>query len=446
MNLVTKDQRIVLIGAGSAAFGPPSLMDLYSSKVLSGSTIVLHDINKEKLDRVYDIVVKENEIGGKKFIIEKTLNRKKALEDADFVICAIENGDRFLLRRQDNAIPRSYGTTEMMAENGGPGGFFHSARQIPEHIRIGEDIMKYCPNALLIVYSNPISRICLALNRAVPELRFVGLCHQLALLTRYQLPDMLKKKISELKLTTGGLNHFAFLLGLEEISTGKDLMPEFNIKCINYFKDKWDRFHYADLTFEIYKRTGYFCYAGDNHVCEYLQFGSQYTTIEDILDWLDKMEDGQANINKWLGRNHKKLINGGYLKDGILLNSRSGERGIPIIEAILTNKNSHERAVNIPNIGIIDNLPRDLVIECSATVNQEGIHGIKLGNIPKSVAALLRIEASIQDVAVEAILKESKDLAIACLAMDVNCGSFEMAEEIFNKMNKIQRAYLPKFT
>jgi alpha-galactosidase len=442
---VTKAQKIVLIGAGSAAFGPPSLMDLYSSKLLSDSTIVLHDIDKEKLERVYDIVVKENQIRGNNFIIEKTLNRKKGLEDADFVICAIENGDRFPLRRQDNAIPRSYGTTEMMAENGGPGGFFHSARQIPEHIRIGEDMMNYCPNALLIVYSNPISRICLALHRAVPELKFVGLCHQLALLTRSHLPEMLKKKMTELKLTTGGLNHFAFLLGLEEISTGKDLMPEFNSKCMNYYKDKWDRFHYADLTFEIYKRTGYFCYAGDNHVCEYLQFGSQYTKIEDILDWLDKMEDGKTIINKWLGKHHEKLKNGGYPKHGIFQNLRSGERGIPIIEAILTNKNYHERAVNIPNNEIVENLPRDLVIECSATVNQDGIHGIKLGNIPKSVAGLLRIEASIQDVCVEAILKRSKELAIACLAMDVNCGSFEMAEAVFNEMNRIQKDYLPKF-
>ena len=103
---MTLSKRIVLIGAGSAAFGPPTLMDLYSSKILSGSTLLLHDINSEKLERVFDIVVEENEIGGNKFAIEKTLDRKKALKDADFIICAIENGDRFPLRRQDNSIPR----------------------------------------------------------------------------------------------------------------------------------------------------------------------------------------------------------------------------------------------------------------------------------------------------------------------------------------------------
>ena len=442
---MSADKRIVLIGAGSAAFGPPTLMDLNSSKILTGSTIVLHDINRDKLDRIYDIVVKENKLKGNKYIIEQTLNRTIALNDADFVICAIENGDRFQLRRQDNSIPRKYGTTEMMAENGGPGGFFHSARQIPEHVKIGQDIIKYCPNAFLLVYSNPVSRICLALKRAVPELKFVGLCHQLALLTRNHLSNILNREISNIKLITGGLNHFGFLLGLVDLSTGADLMTKFNLNCIKYFKGKWNRFHYSHLTFEILKRTGYFCYAGDNHVCEYLQFGSQYIKIEDILDWLDKMESGNIKVNQWYESNYKKLKEGRYPKNGFLPNSRSGERGIPIIEAIITNKNSYERAVNIPNECIINNLPQDLVIECSATVNQKGLHGEKLGKLPKSVAGLLRIEASILDVCVEAILKESKEIAIACLAMDVNCGNFEMAETIFNEMSYLQKDYLPKF-
>jgi alpha-galactosidase len=123
----------------------------------------------------------------------------------------------------------------------------------------------------------------------------------------------------------------------------------------------------------------------------------------------------------------------------------SGERAIPIIEALIEDKNSYEIAVNIPNDGIIENLPQDLVIECSAIVNKEGIHGVKLGEIPRNIAAILRIEASIQDLCVEAILKESKDLAIACIAIDVNCGSFKMAKAIFNEMTELQKEYLPNF-
>ena len=130
------NKRIVLIGAGSASFGPATLVDLNLSKVLSGSTVVLHDINEEKLEMVYDVISEDNKRLGNKFNIERTKHRSEALKDADFVISSVENGDRFKLRWQDNTIPRKHGSTEMMAENGGPGGFFHSARQIPEIVRI----------------------------------------------------------------------------------------------------------------------------------------------------------------------------------------------------------------------------------------------------------------------------------------------------------------------
>jgi len=43
------EKRIVLIGAGIASFGLATLMDLNLSSVLSGSTVVLHDIDEEKL-------------------------------------------------------------------------------------------------------------------------------------------------------------------------------------------------------------------------------------------------------------------------------------------------------------------------------------------------------------------------------------------------------------
>ena len=73
------------------------------------------------------------------------------------------------------------------------------------------------------------------------------------------------------------------------------------------------------------------------------------------------------------------------------------------------------------------------------------LHVMVIGNIPKNIAAILRIEASIQDLCVEAILQESKQLAIDCLAIDVNCGSIEMAEAIFNEMMEVQKKYLPNF-
>ena len=439
------NKRIVLIGAGSASFGPATLMDLNLSSIMSGSTVVLHDINKEKLEMVYEIILEDNKKLGNKFDIECTTSRADAIKNADFIICSIEKGDRFELRWQDNKIPRKSGSTEMMAENGGPGGFFHSARQIPEIVNIAKDVEKICPEAFFINYSNPMSRICLAIKRTVPNLKFVGLCHQIGLLTAHHLSKMLNRDLKDIQITTGGLNHFAFIMNLKDLKSGENFMPEFNLKCLEYFEDKWDRFHYADLTFEVYKRCGYFPYVGDNHLCEYLQIGSQYTKIQDITDWITRMEQFNKGGNTRLTKYYRRLKKGTYPRKGLFMKNPSGERAIPIIEAICEDKNSYETALNISNDGIIENLPQDLVIECSGIVNKNGIKGKKLGRIPKRVAAMLRIEASIQDLCVEAILKESKDLALACIALDVNCGSFEMAEAIFDEMTRLQKDYLPSF-
>ena len=178
---------------------------------------------------------------------------------------------------------------------------------------------------------------------------------------------------------------------------------------------------------------------------EYLQFAEEFTETPDILNWINRTENYGQKIYKRIVRYYERLKKGKYPKKGMLRIAPSGERAIPIVESILMDKNSHEAAVNIPNKGIIENLPHDLVLECSAIVNKSGVHGIKLGTIPKRIAAILRIEASIQDLCVEAILKKSKDLAIACLAIDPNVGSFEMADKIFNEMRKIQREYLAYF-
>ena len=95
------DKKIVLIGAGSSSFGPSTLLDLYQSNYLQGSTIVLHDINKERLEVIYELIGAENKIYNNKFNIERTTNRKEALDGADFVINSIEVGNRYRLWRED---------------------------------------------------------------------------------------------------------------------------------------------------------------------------------------------------------------------------------------------------------------------------------------------------------------------------------------------------------
>ena len=438
------DKRIVLVGAGSTNFGPEILSDIFLSDILKGSTIVLHDIDKKKVEMIYDIALKENEIRDNIFNIERSTKRSDAFKDADFIINSIEVGDRFALWRQDREIPRKHRSAQILGECGGPGGAFHAFRILPQIIDIVNDAEKICPNAFFINFSNPLSRVCLTIKRNTQNLKFIGLCHQIVFLNRH-LPKMLKRDLEDLKMKVVGLNHFGFLIGLENFETGEDLMPEFHSKALKYFMQHEDRFEFSTLTFEVYKRFGYFPHPGDNHLGEYLQFGEEFTKEQDMLDWIDLMDQvGKAVYNK-VTRYHKRLKKGRYTKKGSLSRTPSGERAIPIIEEILTNKKTYESSVNIPNAGLVENLPQDLVIEGPVIVDKDGVHGVKIGNLPKNIAALLRIEATIQDLCVEAVLKRSKELALACLAIDTNVGSFEMAESIFNEMYELQKKYLPRF-
>jgi len=436
--------KIVLIGAGSTSFGPPMFDDIYLSEVLEDSTIVLHDINNEKLEMIYDLLTVENEKRDNKFSLERTTDRIKALDGADFIINSIEVGDRMKLWRQDYEIPRKHGSTQILGECGGPGGTFHAWRIIPLIVSIVRDAEKICPDAFFINFSNPMSRVCLAIKRSVKNLKFIGLCHQIGFMVEH-LPKMFNKPIGELKMKVAGLNHFAFLFGLEDLSIGKNLMPSFNENALKYFKEQDHRFELSTLTFEVFKRFGYFPYVGDNHLGEYLQFGEEFTKTQDMIDWIDYIDkEGEFYYERFLNY-HRRLKKGKYPRKGLLNNIHSGERAIPIIEAIINDENSYETAVNIPNDSIIDNLPQDLILECSATINKNGVHGVKYSDLPKNIAAILRIEATIQDLCVEAVLKKSKDIAIACLAIDPNVGSFKMAENIFNEMFELQKSYLPNF-
>lgn len=438
------DKKIVLIGAGSASFGPSNLLDLYQSNLLQGSTIVLHDINKETLEIMFELVNAENKIHNNKFNIECTINRKEALNGANFIISSIEVGDRFKLWREDYEIPKKYGSTQVLGECGGPGGTMHAFRIIPPILEIVKDINNICPDAFFINFSNPMARVCLAIKRSAPNLRFIGLCHQIGDLN-YHLPRLLNKRLENLKIMPYGLNHFGFLMGLEELPSGKDLMPEFNKLALEYFSQRKDRFQFSTLTLEVYKRFRSFPYVSDTHLGEYLRFGEEFTETKNMIDWIDFSKKGGESAYKRVMRNYKRLKEGRYFKKGMFYGGTSGERAIPIIEAIITDRNSYESAVNVPNDNIIENLPQDLVIECPVIVNKSGVKGVKWGKLSSDLAALLRIEASIQDLCVEAILQKSKDLAITALAIDPNLGSFEMAEQVFNEMRETQKDFIPNF-
>ena len=170
--------KITVIGAGSASFGENTLSAIMRSKKLRGSTLALVDRNAGSLDIVQRLANMLNRDWDAQFTITAHTNHQDALADSDFVVNAIEVGARENLWQQDFEIPIKYGVRQPYAENGGPGGFAHAARNIGPIMHIAHHMEEACPDALFVNFTNPMIRICDAVNRH-SRIRAVGLCHQI---------------------------------------------------------------------------------------------------------------------------------------------------------------------------------------------------------------------------------------------------------------------------
>src|SRR5262249_49181951 len=127
---MTLPTKITVIGAGSAQFGENTMSAIMRSKKLKGSILALVDRNAESLDIVHRLANRLNLEWYAHFTITAHTYHQEALSDSQFVVNAIEVGARENLWKRDFEIPTRHGVRQPYAENGGPGGFAHAARNI----------------------------------------------------------------------------------------------------------------------------------------------------------------------------------------------------------------------------------------------------------------------------------------------------------------------------
>lgn len=442
-------QRIVLIGAGSAQFGYGTIGDILQSKVLEGSHIVLHDINPNTLAVVAETgrsFIEEHRLP---FTLSATTDRVEAFQNANFLISSIEVGNRFELWEQDWRIPQQYGVRQVYGENGGPGGLFHSLRILPPILEICADAMKICPEATVFNFSNPMSRICTTVQRAFPDLKFIGLCHEIASVRQF-LPLILGVPFEELEVRAGGLNHFSCVITAKYKATGQDAYPDILAKApaffskmpslsteFKYFKEtgRWPEApeDFAHVETEawperrvfkaILEKFGLMPITSDSHFGEYIQWAEDITDHKGILDFYNFYKQYLAQAQP-----HIEL--------------QLNERVVPIIEGILTDSGYEEAAVNIPNQGLIANLPDWIAVEVPATVDKNGLHGVSLGTLPRGFGGLLLNQAAVHDMTAEAVLHQSKALALQALLVDPVVNQFGKIEEMLDTMIEYQPKWL----
>lgn len=425
-----RSPKIVLIGAASVIFGPTTIRDLLLPLALQGGEMVLVDIAEEGLEPVLHFAERLNEALGRDCRIWATTDRRQALPGADFVVVSVAV-DRERTWKLDFEIPLRYGVRHVLGENGGPGGLSHSLRNIPLLLDIARDIESLAPQAWVINFTNPMSRLCLALARHT-RLRFVGLCHQIH--EGYRIvSEVLGMRADDIRLLAAGLNHFTWILSMTDRRTGDDLYPAFRERL----RAMPPRFE--PLSRELYDIFGLFPAVGDQHAGEYIgdawrhvgtdgyDWGWYHRKVAQVRGDVEAVVRGDADtIRRWLA-------------------APSIERAQQVIAGLWTGDGGYEEAVNVVNNGAIPNLPAGAVVEVPAHVMRDRILPLQVGPLPTGIAELCARQVAIHELVLQAAVHGDRAAALQALALDPVVPDMETARRVLDELLRTHAAYLPQF-
>lgn len=418
--------KIVFIGAGSAAFGVSFFQDLFATDELAGSTLTLVDTDPAALERMAGLARVLNARTGRNLVIEHTTDRRAALDGAGFVINSVAI-DRNRLWQLDFEIPKKHGVRHTLGENGGPGGLFFTLRTLPLIFDFARDVAELCPDAHFINFSNPESRIVLALGKYT-SVRTLGLCHGI-FLARWFICQILGRPEKEVEVAGAGLNHFQWLTHVREAATGRDLYP--TLRALEKDHDP----AFTPLTRRLFHSFGLWPTCSDDHMGEYLPYG--WEGGEHGFDFA-----GDEKNRDYLKSLIEDVVSGAKPVPDDWLKPSWGERAVAVIAGVLHNQHRYVESGIVYNQGAIPNLPPDLAVEVPLVADSGGVHPVSLGPLPDPIAKLLHVQASVQQLAVEAAVHASKEIALQALLIDPVITSTDAAVTLLDELWEINRPYI----
>jgi alpha-galactosidase len=431
------NHKFVVIGAGSLSFGTMTIRDLMEAAELKGSEIVLVDLDEARLDRMTRLARRLNETWKADMKITSTTNRCEALPGADIVVGAVER-NRYKLWQMDIEVPRKHGCGELYGENGGPGGFFHTLRQVPITLDIARDMERLCPHAWLINMSNPESRLTLAIKRYT-NVKTVGVCLATYITRRQLATKVLGLPEEEVDVKAAGINHCHWVMDIRHNGTGEDLYPAVREK-IKAVEPNWE-----PVSRECLRRFGYYPGPGDTHVGEYISWAATLMP-SNYTHWIF---EGDQQVDKMTAALEKFAGGDGPLSADEL-EEFMVERGyrwqtLDIVLSLLDNGNRYVLAVNVPNDGYVTNLKQGAIIEIPAIVGADRIYGLGMGELPTAIASLMDRQLAVMDLNVEAAFTGDRQTALEGLTIDPLMPDPRTAEKILDEMLVAQADYLPQF-
>lgn len=435
--------KITFIGAGSSVFTRNLTRDILTFPLLKDATLCLMDIDAEKLDFARKAVQQTVDRGQYPANVVTTMDRAAALQDADIVIITV-NTHGVDIFRYDLEIPKAYGVDINIGDTRGPAGIFRYLRSAPVILDIVRDMERYCPNAKLLNYTNPMAMLCRTITRETP-VQMVGLCHSVQG-TAEMLAGWIGKPMSEITYTCAGINHMAWYLNFKW--NGQDAYPLIR----QAITDKPEIYNEEIVRNEMFLHLDYYVTESSGHNSEY---NSWFRKRPDLIEkycthgtgwnpgeyayivkrYLKDRETWREDTQAWLES-----------KDPISL-ERGNEFAAYIINALMGGE-PFEFYGNVTNTNLILNLPANACVEVPVWASRKGFTSTYVGALPPQCAALTNLSSSIEEMAVEACLTGDPRLVFQAIAYDpLTAAVLSLAEirEMVNKMFEQNRPYLPQF-
>jgi alpha-galactosidase len=437
--------KITFIGAGSLGFTGELVRDILTFPLLQDATISLMDIDAERLEWAKKGVEKLVAAGNHPAKVEATLDRVEALKGADVVLTTILAGSTEVWRH-DIEIPKKYGVDTNVGDTRGPSGIFRFLRTINPMLDIVRDMEKYCPNAVLLNYTNPMAMLVSALQKQ-SFITITGLCHSVQG-TAMMLADWIGAPYNEIDYLCAGINHQAWYLKYEW--NGRDAYPLIH-KAITERQEIYDA---EPVRNEMYLALGKYVTESSGHNSEYnWWFRKRPDLIEKYCthgtnwnpgEYAYILKEYQHNEATWKDQ-VKQALDQKLTTDDL---QRGEEYAAHIINA-LHGGEPFKFNGNVQNTGIITNLPKDACVEVPVWVDRSGFQPLYVGALPPETALLTQLSSGIEEMAIQASLAGDPTLVYRAIAHDpLTAAVLSLAEikEMTNELFARHKDYLPQFT
>jgi alpha-galactosidase len=436
--------KITFIGAGSLEFTTTLVRDILTFPLLRDSTFALMDINAERLEFAHQAVTRLVEASKAPAKVFATLDRVEALRDADVVLTTILSGSTEVWRH-DIEIPKKYGVDTNVGDTRGPSGIFRFLRTINPMMDILHDMERYCPDAVLLNYTNPMAMLCSALQKQT-FIPVTGLCHSVQG-SAMMLAEWIGAPFEEIDYVCAGINHQAWYLQYKW--NGEDAYPLIH-KAVT---ERPEIYNEEIVRNEMYLALGYYVTESSGHNSEYnWWFRKRPDLIEkyciDGTGWNPGeyayiLKEYQHNEATWKDIVKEKLARSLTPEDL----ERGHEYAAYIINA-LKGGEMFKFNGNVPNTHLITNLPEGACVEVPVLVNKAGIHPIYVGALPPECALITQLSSGIEELAIQASLSGDPVAVYRAICHDPLTASVLSLAEIRQMTNELfaqHKDYLPQF-